>query len=258
MKAHTATPSADALPTAEDPRWSAVVARDASADGTFYYSVATTGVYCMPSCPARPARPETVRFHATPADAEAAGLRPCKRCRPGQPDVIRRWIPDEIRFAIGDCSLGLVLIAQSTRGVCSVLLGDDRDALRRDLETRFDGAVLIEDAHGLEALARSVVAFVESPGSELDVPLDVRGSEFQRRVWNALRQIPAGATATYTEIAERLGMPTGARAVARACATNPLAIVIPCHRVIARDGSLSGYRWGLDRKRALLETEARL
>jgi AraC family transcriptional regulator of adaptative response/methylated-DNA-[protein]-cysteine methyltransferase len=247
----------DTLPTEMDPRWSSIVARDAAADGTFYYSVATTGVYCVPSCSARLARPETVRFHSTRQQAEEAGFRPCKRCTPDQREPKRQWVPDEIRFAIGSFSLGLVLVAQSSRGVCAVLLGDDGDELRRDLASRFPGAPLLDDAAGLETLTAKVVEFVESPAHGLDVPLDMRGSEFQRRVWHALRQIPAGSTASYSDVAHRMGMPGSARAVARACATNPLAVVVPCHRVLTSDGKLSGYRWGVQRKRALLEREAR-
>jgi AraC family transcriptional regulator of adaptative response/methylated-DNA-[protein]-cysteine methyltransferase len=251
------THSPDVLPTEADRRWSSVVARDPAADGTFYYSVATTGVYCVPSCPARLARPENVRFHPTRQHAEAAGFRPCKRCRPDQRDPMRQWIPDEIRFDIGSFSLGLVLVAQSVRGICAVLLGDDGDELREDLARRFPGAALVDDGVGLETLTTRVIEFIESPARGLDAPLDMRGSEFQRRVWHALRQIPAGSTASYSDIAHRMGMPGSARAVARACATNPLAVVVPCHRVLTRDGKLSGYRWGVQRKRALLEKEAR-
>ena len=247
----------DTLPTEADPRWSLVAARDAAADGTFYYSVTTTGVYCVPSCAARLPRPEHVRFHSTRQQAEEAGFRPCKRCKPDQRDPMRQWIPDEIRFDIGSFSLGLVLVAQSSRGVCAVLLGDDADELRRDLANRFPGAALIDDCAGLETLTAKVVEFVESPARGLDIPLDMRGSEFQRRVWHALQQIPAGSTTSYSDVAHRMGMPGSARAVARACATNPLAVVVPCHRVLTSDGRLSGYRWGVQRKRALLEKEAR-
>jgi AraC family transcriptional regulator of adaptative response/methylated-DNA-[protein]-cysteine methyltransferase len=250
------TKKPDALPTEQDPRWKSVIARDAAADGTFYYSVETTGVYCFPSCRARLARPENVRFHSTRQHAEEAGFRPCRRCKPDQRNPKRQWIPDEIRFAIGSFSLGLVLVAQSSRGVCAVLLGDDGDELRQDLACRFPGAALIDDGAGLETLTAKVIEFIECPARGLDVPLDMRGTEFQQRVWHALRQIPAGATASYSDLAHRIGMPRSARAVARACATNPLAVVVPCHRVLTSDAKLSGYRWGLQRKRALLEKEA--
>jgi AraC family transcriptional regulator of adaptative response/methylated-DNA-[protein]-cysteine methyltransferase len=247
----------DTLSAEKDPRWKFVAARDAAADGAFYYSVATTGVYCFPSCAARLARPENVRFHSTREQAEQAGFRPCKRCKPDRRNPTRRWVPDEIRFGIGSFSLGLVLVAQSSRGVCAVLLGDDGDELRRDLAGRFHGAALLEDTAGLETLTAQVIEFIESPTRGLDAPLDLCGSEFQRRVWHTLRQIPAGVTSSYSDIAHRIGAPGSARAVARACAANPLAVVVPCHRVLTSDGKLSGYRWGIQRKRALLEKEAR-
>jgi AraC family transcriptional regulator of adaptative response/methylated-DNA-[protein]-cysteine methyltransferase len=347
-----------AAATAHDPRWAAVVARDAAADGRFFYSVRTTGVYCRPSCAARQARPENVRFHATRADAERAGFRPCKRCKPDRPSLadqhaamvtracrlietspavpsleqlargagmspfhfhrvfkaitgltprayaaahrgarVRRELGRtasvtaaiyesgyssngrfydesprvlgmtptdyragganaEIRFAVGECSLGSILVARSERGVCAILLGDDPDALARDLQDRFPRATLIGGDAEFERLVSRVVGFVEAPGLGLDLPLDVRGTAFQQRVWQALREIPAGRTATYGEIASRIGAPSAARAVAGACAANPLAVAIPCHRVIRNDGGLSGYRWGVERKRALLQREA--
>jgi AraC family transcriptional regulator, regulatory protein of adaptative response / methylated-DNA-[protein]-cysteine methyltransferase len=345
--------------TTSDPRWAAVVARDPSADGAFVYSVRTTGVFCRPSCPARPARPENVRFHATCSDAVAAGFRACKRCTPDQPSRLERHAATvtracrqieaseatpsletlaeaagmssfhfhrvfraltgltprgyaiahrdsrvrrelersgtvtqaiyesgynsngrfyaksyavlgmtptvyraggataEIRFAIGECSLGAILVARSDRGVCAILLGDDPEALARDLQERFPRAELIGGDAEFEELVAKVVGFVEAPGLGLDLPLDVRGTAFQQRVWQALREIPAGRTATYSEIAGRIGAPGAVRAVAGACAANALAVAIPCHRVVRTDGSLSGYRWGVERKRALLEREFR-
>ena len=344
--------------TERDPRWASVVARSAAADGTFFYSVRTTGVYCRPSCAARQARPENVRFHATREDAEQAGFRPCKRCRPDQgsraeqhaaivteacrlieasegvpalerlaehagmsafhfhrvfkaatgltprdyarahrgervrqelgrtpsvtaaiyesgyssngrfygeskqvlgmtPTTYRAGGANaEIRFAVGECSLGSILVARSERGVCAILLGDDPDALARDLQDRFPRATLIGGDAEFERLVAQVVGLVESPGVGLDLPLDVRGTAFQQRVWQALREIPAGTTATYTEIARRIGAPASVRAVAQACAANGLAVAIPCHRVVRQDGGLSGYRWGVERKRALLLREA--
>lgn len=176
--------------------------------------------------------------------------------RPGQRIPQRQRVPDEIRFDIGNFSLGLVLVAQSSRGICAVLLGDDGDDLRQDLTSSFPGAKLIADRPGLESLTAKVIAYVESPASGLEVPLDMRGSEFQKRVWQALRQIPVASTASYTDIANRIGMPNSARAVAQACAANALAVVVPCHRVVRSDGKLSGYRWGVRRKRTLLEREA--
>ncbi|HTT09659.1 MAG TPA: bifunctional DNA-binding transcriptional regulator/O6-methylguanine-DNA methyltransferase Ada [Burkholderiaceae bacterium] len=347
-----------AAQTVNDPRWQAVAARDPRADGTFFYSVRTTGVYCRPSCAARAARPENVAFHATAADAERAGFRPCKRCKPNQParvqlnaevvaqlcrfieraetpptldDLARRAgmspfhlhrvfkevtgvtphayaaahrvqrvrneldgdvsVTDaifsagynsssrfyekagdllgmtptayrsggantEIFFAIGECSLGSILVARSARGICAISLGDDPEELARDLQDRFPQARLIGDDAGFAALVARVVGLVEAPGVGLDLPLDVRGTAFQRRVWEALREIPAGATESYAEIARRIGAPKSVRAVAQACGANPLAVAIPCHRVVRQDGSLSGYRWGVRRKEALLAREA--
>lgn len=348
-----------AAETQADTRWARVLARDAKADGEFFYSVKTTGVYCRPSCAARPARPENVRFHLTTVDAEAAGFRPCKRCKPDQPSLVEQHaakvtqacrlietaesvpslaalatqagissfhfhrvfkavtgltpkayaaahrsqrVRDElgsggsvtdaiygagynsngrfyesanevlgmtpsayraggtntqIRFAVGECSLGSILVAQSERGICAILLGDDPDALTRDLQDRFPKAQLIGGDPAFESHVARVVGFVEAPGKGLDLPLDVRGTAFQQRVWQALREIPAGKTASYADIARRIDAPKSMRAVAQACAANALAVAIPCHRVVRNDGALSGYRWGVERKRALLEREAR-
>ena len=349
--------------TLSDPRWAAIVARDAAADGAFYYSVKTTGVYCRPSCAARPALPENVAFHATREDAEQAGFRPCKRCKPDQPalaeqhaakvtqacriieqsiaaaDVVpnldalaervglsayhfhrlfkgitgvtpkayaaaRRatYVREElvrgtsvteaifnagynsnsrfyaesngmlgmtptkyraggadtqIRFAVGECSLGAILVAQSERGICAVLIGNDAGMLVRDLQDRFPRADLIGGESGFEQLVAKVVGFVESPAAEFDLPLDVRGTAFQQRVWQALREIPPGQTLSYTQLAQRIGSPKAVRAVAGACAANAIAVLIPCHRVVRNDGALSGYRWGVERKRVLLDKEAR-
>jgi AraC family transcriptional regulator, regulatory protein of adaptative response / methylated-DNA-[protein]-cysteine methyltransferase len=347
-----------AAATVSDPRWVAVVARDAAADGTFFYSVRTTGVYCRPSCAARAARPENVEFHATAADAERAGFRPCKRCKPNlaataaphaaliaelcrfiegseQPprldelaqragmsayhlhrvfkgatgvtpkqyaaahryrriraelersstvteaiygagynssgrfydrssDVLgmtpTRYraggAETEIRFAIGECSLGSILVAASARGVCAIMLGDDPDTLARGLQDQFPRAHLIGGDREFEELVAKVVGFVEAPGVGLELPLDVRGTAFQQRVWQALREIPAGRTVSYSEVANRIGAPKSVRAVAHAIASNTLAVAIPCHRVVRSNGALSGYRWGVERKRALLEREA--
>lgn len=160
-----------------------------------------------------------------------------------------------IRFAVGECSLGSILVARSERGVCAILLGDDPESLARDLQDQFPRANLSGGDAEFEELVARVVGFVESPGIGLDLPLDVRGTAFQQRVWQALRRIPAGATASYSEIAERIGSPGAARAVAQACASNRLAVAIPCHRVVRNDGVLSGYRWGVERKRTLLARE---
>jgi AraC family transcriptional regulator of adaptative response/methylated-DNA-[protein]-cysteine methyltransferase len=160
-----------------------------------------------------------------------------------------------IRFAVGQCALGAILVAATDKGVCTITLGDDPDALVHDLEDRFPKAKLIGGDKSFEKLVATVVGFVEAPNSGLDLPLDVRGTAFQHQVWRALRDIPAGSTATYAEIAARIGRPKAVRAVAQACATNPVAVAIPCHRVVRTDGTLSGYRWGVARKRALLDHE---
>jgi len=161
-----------------------------------------------------------------------------------------------IRFAIGECSLGSVLVAASEKGVCAILLGDDPNELAHDLQNRFPKANLIGGDRDFERVVSQVVGFVEAPRLGCDLPLDIRGTAFQQRVWQALRKIPAGTTTTYAQIANRLGMPKAVRTVASAIAANPIAVAIPCHRVIRTDGSLSGYRWGVGRKRALLKKEA--
>jgi AraC family transcriptional regulator of adaptative response/methylated-DNA-[protein]-cysteine methyltransferase len=161
-----------------------------------------------------------------------------------------------IRFAVGQCSLGAILAAQSQQGICAILLGEDPDELVRGLQDQFPRAQLIGGDAGFEQLMARVVGFVEAPSIGLDLPLDVRGTAFQERVWQALREIPPGVTASYAEIAERIGAPKAVRAVAGACAANRIAVAIPCHRVVRRDGQLSGYRWGVDRKRELLRREA--
>lgn len=161
-----------------------------------------------------------------------------------------------IRYIVRQCSLGSVILAGGDGGVCAILLGDDGDELIRELHDRFPEATL---SHGpeLERLLSKVVGFVEAPGIGLEIPLEVQGTAFQQRVWQALREIPVGTTASYTDIAARIGAPKPVRAVAQACAANTLAVAIPCHRVVRADGGLSGYRWGVERKRALLQREAR-
>jgi len=348
-----------AAPVTEADQWNAVRARDRASDGAFYYSVATTGVYCRPSCPARRPNRGNVAFHASCKDAERAGFRPCKRCKPNEPSLQDRYAVmvaeacrlietaeeppklDELaraaglstyhfhrvfkavagvtpkayavahrqkkvranltgsksvteaihaagfnssgrfyassakvlgmtptdfrsggpnadmRFAVGECSLGSILVAASDKGIAAILIGDDPEALVHDLEDRFPKANLIGGDRGFENVMAKVVGLVESPATGLDLPLDVRGTAFQHRVWQALREIPAGTTATYGEIADRIGMPKAVRAVASACAANKIAVAIPCHRVVRNDGSLSGYRWGVERKRTLIEREAK-
>ncbi len=186
------------------------------------------------------------RFYA--ASRDLLGMRP-KDYRAGGPDL-------SIRFAVGQCSLGAILVARSQRGLCAILLGDDPGALVRDLEDRFPKATLIAGDAAFERLVAEVVGFVEAPHLGLRLPLDVRGTAFQQRVWQALSEIPPGATASYSQVAARIGQPAAVRAVAQACGANALAVAIPCHRVVRRDGDLSGYRFGIDRKRALLLREA--
>lgn len=164
--------------------------------------------------------------------------------------------PTCLRTGFGECSLGTVLVAENDRGVCAVLLGDSRDELLLDLGTRFPGAEATEDAAVEQGALARVMAFVEDPSSPLDLALDLSGTDFQQRVWTVLRDIPVGTTASYLQIAEKVGAPSATRAVAGACAANAVALAIPCHRVVRSDGGLSGYRWGVDRKRELLRREA--
>lgn len=239
--------------TLRDPRWAQLRQRDRRADGTFWYSVRSTGVYCNPSCAARPPKPENVAFHASREEAERAGFRPCRRCRPER-DLSAR---ETIRYGIGASELGALLVAASARGVCAILFGDDASALAEDLRRRFPDADPVRDDEALSARLAQVAQWVEQPHTGLDIELDLRGTPFQRKVWHALREIPAGTTASYKEIAMRIGMPDASRAVAQACGANAVAVAVPCHRVIRGDGGLSGYRWGVQRKRDLLAREAR-
>jgi AraC family transcriptional regulator, regulatory protein of adaptative response / methylated-DNA-[protein]-cysteine methyltransferase len=187
------------------------------------------------------------RFHE--ASNELWGFAPSE-FRAGGTDM-------NIFFAIGECSLGSILVASSERGVCSLLIGDDPVLLAHDLQHHFPNANLVGDEREYEDLVAKVVGYIENPRGGLALPLDIRGTAFQQRVWMALQQIPVGATASYTDVATKIGKPKAVRAVAKACGANPLAVAIPCHRVVKNDGSLSGYRWGVERKRALLDREAR-
>lgn len=209
--------------------------------GKLFYSVRTTGVYCRPSCAARP-RMENVHFHATRVEAERSGFRPCKRCKPER---------EAIAAGFARTSFGLTLVARSPKGVCAILFGESRAALKRDLRKRFPNAVILDSG---EPDAQTV-AFVEARDGAAPV-LDMRGTEFQTRVWRNLQRIPSGKTASYAQIARALGSPRAVRAVAQACAANPLAVAVPCHRVVRSDGGLSGYRWGTERKKQLLAREA--
>ncbi len=164
-------------------------------------------------------------------------------------------VASTIHFATGECSLGTILVAQSDRGICAILLGEEPAALARDLKHKFPHATFVGDDTEFKNLLFGIISEIERPGHWNDLPLDIRGTAFQRRVWEILRTIPPGATLSYAEVAARLGAPKSARAVAQACAANVLAVAIPCHRVVRNDGALSGYRWGVERKRALLDRE---
>jgi AraC family transcriptional regulator, regulatory protein of adaptative response / methylated-DNA-[protein]-cysteine methyltransferase len=186
------------------------------------------------------------RFYA--ASNALLGMR-ARDYRAGGPNM-------QIRFAVGQCSLGAILVAQSQRGICAILLGDDPESLVRDLQDQFPKALLIGGDTRFEQLVAQVVGFIEAPSKGLNLPLDVQGTAFQERVWQVLREIPPGATVSYAQVAARIGQPKAVRAVAQACAANHLAVAIPCHRVVRRSGELSGYRWGIERKRELLDRES--
>jgi AraC family transcriptional regulator of adaptative response/methylated-DNA-[protein]-cysteine methyltransferase len=341
----------------DDARYQAIRQRDERAEGQFYYAVATTGVYCRPTCAARLASRANVSFHATPDQAERAGFRPCKRCRPREPSQIQRHLrlveearallesaetavrlselaanaglspyhfhrlfrkhvgmtpreygaacrlrrfgaalreratvtaaiyeagyssssrfyesgsgalgmsPSQLRrgaeglqmrVIVRGCSLGQVLVAATERGVCAIFFGHDPGRLQQELRGRFPRALVHPSDQALEGLAASVVQLVDTAGLAADIPLDLVGTAFQQRVWRALRDIPRGGTTTYAELARRIGAPRAVRAVGTACGANPVAVAVPCHRVVRGDGGLGGYRWGLARKKALLERE---
>jgi AraC family transcriptional regulator of adaptative response/methylated-DNA-[protein]-cysteine methyltransferase len=338
-------------------RWQALLKKDERADGKFWYSVKTTGVFCRPSCPSRQPKRENVAFYTTIKDAEKAGFRACKRCDPKGMGIAGRHAeavaiacrlieqadelpnleqiakaakmssgyfhrifkaatgltpkdyangqragrvktvlpkmgtvteaiyesgfnsngrfyagstkmlgmkPTEyrnggtgntIRFAIGESSLGSILVAASQKGVCAIFLGDDPEVLARNLQEQFPKADIIGGDAEFEKLVAQVVGFVESPDVGLKLPLDIRGTAFQQRVWKELQRIPVGETASYSEVASRIKLPKSVRAVAQACGANTLAVAIPCHRVVRTNGDISGYRWGVARKKKLLALE---
>ncbi len=338
-------------------RWSALLHREAKADGQFYYSVKTTGVYCRPSCTARLALRENVLFHDSREAAERAGYRACKRCQPNGRAVIEEYavkiatacrsiqmaeempgldvlaktavmskfhfhrvftkivgltpkayakahragqmrkelseshtvteaiyragfqsnarfyaeswgmlgmMPKKfrakgkgeiIRFAVGESSLGSLLVATSEKGICAMMLGDDPNQLARELQDQFSQAEFVGGDQEFEHLVARVVGFIETPKLGLDLPLDIRGTAFQQRVWLALGKIPLGETVSYSDVARSIGAPKSVRAVASACAANRIALAIPCHRVVRADGHASGYRWGVERKLSLLQRE---
>lgn len=349
--------SRDAHVDAEE-AWTALLARHPEYDGRFLYAVVSTGIYCRPVCASRTPRRENVRFFATPAEAEAAGFRACKRCRPDEErlssaqrsvEQARQYLDahlDEtvtlaslarvahmsahhlqrtftrhvglsprkyvealradrlkerlregdtvsratfevgysstsrvyeqvdshlgmtpgayrrggqglnIRFVTAATPLGRVLVAATERGVCAVTLGDDDDVLEAELRREYPRAAIEPADDRLRGWVEAIVTYLEGASTRLRLPLDVQATTFQRRVWKALQEIPYGDTRSYRMIAEALGAPTAARAVARACASNPVALVIPCHRVVRSDGEFSGYRWGRERKRYLLALES--
>jgi len=342
--------------TDDDARWQAVVQRDEQANGQFVFAVLTTGIFCRPSCRARHALRQNVRFYGDADAAAAAGFRPCKRCQPdkrhprqqlldkiahacrllerempitlgqlaeavaispyylhrqfksvtgmtpkawqqsfrarrlrtslargapvtdallnaGFPDAssyyrqadaalgmtARQYRRGEaaVHYTLGNCSLGRCLVAESDRGVCAVLLGDSDAALTAELRQQFPQAQRAEADEAFAGRVAQVIRSLDGDRVPLSLPLDIRGTAFQLRVWQALRAIPVGSTASYAEVATAMGQPNAVRAVARACAANMLAIIVPCHRVIRSDGGLSGYRWGTERKARLLQREAK-
>jgi AraC family transcriptional regulator of adaptative response/methylated-DNA-[protein]-cysteine methyltransferase len=342
-----------------DERWAAVVARDAALDGKFVFAVASTGVYCRPSCAARRPRRENVTFYSRPEQAEKAGFRACLRCRPRSasgnpqsdlakeicryieqhldetitlgrlgkefrqspfhlqrrfkaalgitprayadscrlrqlkrnlqsgdnvtramydagygsssrlyektasqlgmtPDKYRRGaIAAAIRYACAESPLGRMLIAATERGICSIQFGKSEGELIEGLKREFPFASRKQDDGGLQLWVEAVLSKMTGRESNTELPLDIRATAFQRRVWTYLQSIPFGATQSYGDVAKAIGRPTASRAVARACATNPVAVAIPCHRVVREDGNVSGYRWGVERKKTLLEMEQR-
>lgn len=343
----------------DDRRWTAVVARDSGQDGEFVFAVATTGVYCRPSCPARRPRRENVAFFPAPEQAEKAGFRACLRCRPRSssgnpqsdsakeicrfieqhldepvtlerlgkafrqspfhlqrrfkavlgitpreyadscrlrllkrnlqagdnvtramydagygsssrlyektasqlgmtPDKYRRGaIAATVRYAVVDSPLGRMLIAATDKGVCAIQFARSDGELIEGLKREFPFAVRKVDEGGLQTWIAALLSKMTGSALNAALPLDIRATAFQRRVWTYLRSIPFGATRSYRQVAKAIGQPSASRAVARACATNPVAVAIPCHRVVREDGSISGYRWGVERKKALLEMEKR-
>jgi len=341
----------------EEQCWEALRAHDASQDGQWFYSVKTTGVYCRPGCASRRPLRQNVTFHETTEAAEAAGFRPCKRCRPNESSQAGRHVAaveracalirgrdalpsldelasvagisrfhfhrvfkqitgatprewgkahrldrfaarldagepvaeavyaagfgassrayeaapvglgmtpsarrhggrgETIRFTTVKTAVGWALVAATERGICMTALGDEKAPLETELRRRFPAALIWPADDKLQRWAERIVQFVTDPAEQPDLPLDIRGTAFQARVWRALQKVPPGKTATYTEIAAALGQPKAVRAVAAACAANKLALLVPCHRIVRRDGDLAGYRWGIDRKRALLAAE---
>jgi AraC family transcriptional regulator, regulatory protein of adaptative response / methylated-DNA-[protein]-cysteine methyltransferase len=343
----------------EKERWRAVEKKDPRAEGRFFYAVKSTGVYCRPNCAAKLAKRENVIFFETPEEAESAGFRACKRCRPKgdsqaerEAELVLRacelmreseknlsldelaqavglssfhfqrmfkrvsgvtpreyamQLRDErarealrrngsvtgaiyeagynassrfyersgkmlgmrpkqfgeggvgqvIRYSIVESALGLVLIAGTECGICLVHFGETEEALENSLRKSFSRARIVKGDSEFKRWVKMVVQSIKEGESAKSLPIDLRGTVFQQRVWKELREIPQGTTTTYSKLAEKLGTPRAVRAVARACATNDVAVLVPCHRVVRSDGALAGYRWGIDRKRRLLASETK-
>ncbi|MGB3225580.1 MAG: bifunctional DNA-binding transcriptional regulator/O6-methylguanine-DNA methyltransferase Ada [Desulforhopalus sp.] len=343
--------------TTDDRRWNAVVGKEQSADGCFYYAVMTTGIFCRPSCSSRLPNRENVEFFISSEDAQASGYRPCKKCKPTGTTVkeeaeqkiikacriiensntvpklidlakelklspyyfhrlFKKFVgvtpkqfasshrsrrlsnslklsesiteafydagfssssgaynknqdqlsmkPKEyraggvgitIQYGVAECILGWIIIAATDRGICAIEFGDDPMMLPRQLQEIFPKAIVTKAGPGFTCLIEEVVKFIKAPHDKFNIPLDIQGTAFQQKVWSILRQIEPGQTMSYTEVAEKIGNPNAVRAVATACASNKLAVLIPCHRVISKDGKLSGYRWGVERKKMLLDNE---
>jgi AraC family transcriptional regulator of adaptative response/methylated-DNA-[protein]-cysteine methyltransferase len=343
--------------TEMDPRWQALLNRDANHDGRFVFAVKTTGIYCRPTCPSRRPKRVNVSFYETPGLAERAGYRPCKRCHPDGKSIEMRQISavrkacrlieeseaapgldelaaavdmstshfhrqfkrllgvtpkqyatgkrvkrlqDElesgrpvadaiyesgygsgsrvyetsaatlgmtpsdyknagrgqvIAFTVEKTQLGWLLVAATENGICSIEFGDNKKKLRENFERRFSAANIDFTNKKLQGWVAEIVSFIRTPVHGLRLPLDIQGTAFQRRVWQALQKIPLGATVTYAQVADAIGQPLAHRAVARACGANQLALAVPCHRVVRKDGTMGGYRWGIERKRQLLDRE---
>ena len=357
MSARQPKPTTQPTEASDDPRWNAVVTRDATRDGEFVFAVSSTGVYCRPSCAARRPRRENVQFFVRTEEAERAGYRACLRCRPKSfsgnresdgvkaicrfieqhldepltldrlgkefhqspfhlqrrfkavlgitpreyadscrlrllkrnlqagdsvtramydagygsssrlyektasqlgmtPDKYRRGaIAAAIRYTCADSPLGRMLIAATERGICSIQFGRSDGELMAGLKREFPFAARKADEGGLQSWVNSLLRHMRGKDLDSSLPLDIRATAFQRRVWEYLQSIPFGATRSYSQVAKSIGRPRAVRAVARACATNPVAVAIPCHRVVRQDGSMAGYRWGIERKKTLLELE---
>ena len=250
-----------------DRRWLMLVGRDPQAEGKFLYSVTTSGNYCRPVCNNPLPKPEHVSFYATIAEAEAAGFRPCPRCQPNKKLSARELSQllatikkksgggEMIHYGVGKCLLGNLLVAKSEWGICSILIGDNKNKLVQELQVRLPKANLLEDNSKVKKTIAEVADFISSPHQGYEFDLDIRGTPFQKKVWEAVRKVPPGETASYSEIAQRIKSPNAMRAVGTACSANPMAIVIPCHRVVRSDGT-GGFRWGASKKEILLKLEA--